>query len=562
MDSQSRIVVKDGRLFISCRPRSAEPAAAAAELAKPVQPPRSKAGDRAALWQGVGIALDYFNSDDSLAVSALTKKARTWADRYFKGYPYAAKPPTAILRTFPNLFNLKVEGKRHHLAPTQGFRLTQVTGPLRLTPAVMSPPSSPEPEGADPQELRRVERRSVNTESFPEFTEPTLAPEEEIDEFIHLKNRTTANKPKMRVDAAMLRGSGLMGTLPEFLGQLARANIETETTLASNPDAVRFELDEDQAASQQHVEMNLFSGLMEAQRRKHKPGILLPRGLAVESPASTEDDSSENEGCDRRLQSSSGETTEEESGEDGDSDSDGGTERHNGETTEDEDDGSNDGTDVSTSTAASSRPNLRKRKVSTLNDDDEASGNDTDASTSTAASVQASLKKRKLSTLDDPETAPAPNKLRLQYHHPAPKIHYYDVERRKLLSRPNPAASPNDPFEALRKTPATKSALETDRPTTSSSSSSSSSAASSHASGSPVPITKIRVPSRSPDGSRSASPDRIIHLRHPVVPSQTAREGSVSSSRSSSSSAGGGGRRIKIVVQKEGRKRKLIEEVE
>ena len=76
MDSQSRIVVKDGRLFISCRPRSAEPAAAAAaELAKPVQPPRSKAGDRAALWQGVGIALDYFNSDDSLAVWALTKKA-------------------------------------------------------------------------------------------------------------------------------------------------------------------------------------------------------------------------------------------------------------------------------------------------------------------------------------------------------------------------------------------------------------------------------------------------------------------------------------------------------
>ncbi len=555
MDSKSRIVVRDGRLIISCRP--VRPAAAAAKLANSVQPPRSEADDRATLWQGVGIALAYFNSDDSVVVSALTRKARIWADRYFKGYPYAANPPTAILRTFPNLFNLKVKGKTY-LPPAQGFRLTQLAGPLRLTPAVMSPPSSPEPEGANAQELRRAERRSMNTESFPDFTEPTLAPEETMDELVHLKTRAaTAAKPKMRVDAAMLRGSGLMGTLPEFLGQLARANIETETMLASNPDAVRFELDEDQAASQQHVEMSLFSGLMESQRRKHKPGILLPRGLAVESPASSEDDSSENEGSDRRSQSSSGE--------DEDSDSNGGTEGHSGETTEDENNGSDAETDVSTSTAASAPANLRKRKISALDDEDEDSGNDTDASTSTAASVQANLKKRKLSS---PSPTHAPNKIRLQYHYPTPKIRYYDMQQRKLLVRPNPAAVPNDPFDALHKTPATKCTPEpapepeTTRPTTSSSTSSYPSSYAGH----PVPITKIRVPSRSPDGSRSTSPDRIIHLRHPVVPSsQTAREGSVASSGSSAgSSSGSGGRRIKIVVQKKegGKRRKLIEEVE
>ncbi len=115
MDSKSRIVVKDGRLIIKCRPAAAA-AAAAAKLARRVQPPRSEADERATLWQGVGIALAYFNSDDSRVVSALTRKARIWADRYFKGYPYAANP-AAILRTYPNLFNLKVKGETHRPHP-------------------------------------------------------------------------------------------------------------------------------------------------------------------------------------------------------------------------------------------------------------------------------------------------------------------------------------------------------------------------------------------------------------------------------------------------------------
>jgi hypothetical protein len=119
MGSHTRIVVRDRRLLITgmpVRPVSATPV-------KPVQPPRSKGGDRAMLWQGVGLALEYFNSDDSVPISALTAKARTWADRYFKGYPYAANRPTALLRTFPNLFNLNVEGETNFAAPFKNLDL-------------------------------------------------------------------------------------------------------------------------------------------------------------------------------------------------------------------------------------------------------------------------------------------------------------------------------------------------------------------------------------------------------------------------------------------------------
>ena len=389
----------------------------------------------------------------------------------------------------------------------------------------MSPPSSPEPEGTSPRDLRRAERRAMNTEAFPEFAEPTLVPDSEIDQIVDLRTRSAATKPTMRVDATMLRGSGLMGTLPEFLGQLARANLETETMLASNPDGVRFELDDDQAASQQHVEMNLFSGLIKSQRRRQRESIVLPGDLAVQAPTSTEEDSTD---------------------------------------TED----SGDETDSSTSTTASLQANIKKRKAAAVEDEDDSS-DESDASTSTTASLQANLKKRKTSPLEDSEDseeASPPNKIRLQYNYPTPKLRHFDMKRRKLVTRANPAAAPNDPFEALLKTPAPSankpiaSITSADRPTSSSSNSSSSSSG-------PVPITKIRVPSRSPDGSRSTSPDRIILLRHPVL-SQSSREGSASLEEAGSSgSSTGSGRRLKIkVVQKErregeGRKR-LIEEVE
>jgi len=492
MTPQIRIVVKDRGFFATEMP--VKPFVAA-KAVQPAQPPRSKRGDLAMLRLGLDIALEYFNSDDSVPISTLTTKARLWADRYFKGYPYAAKRPTALLRTLPNLFNLNVEPH------------------LRLVPKVMSPPSSPEPEGASPRELRRAERRAMNSEAFPEFAEPTLASDSEIDRIVNLPNRRTApaTKPTMRVDAAMLRGSGLMSTLPEFLGQLARANLETETTLATNPDAVRIELDEDQAASQQHVEMNLFSGLVEAQKRRHQRRIVLPGDLAVKPPGTTQQNSSEHKGIFGGVQVSRRETS-----------------------------------------------------------GDEDSGDETDASTSTTASLHANLNKRKATESVDDEDSEAdspPNKIRLQYHYPTPKIRHYDMRRRKLVSRPNPDAVPNDPFQALpdmptAAAPAPASAAEEsitvatdERPTSSGSNTSASSS-----SGGAVPITRIRVPSRSPDGSRSTSPDRIIMLRHPVMPSATpSRENSEEPGSSS-------GRRTKIkVVQRERRdaeRRRLIEEVE
>lgn len=89
-----------------------KPANVNAKPARPhaAQPPRSKNGDLVLLRAGVDIALQYFNSDDEEAILTLTTKARKWADRYFKGYRYATKRPTALLRAFPDLFNLRIPG--------------------------------------------------------------------------------------------------------------------------------------------------------------------------------------------------------------------------------------------------------------------------------------------------------------------------------------------------------------------------------------------------------------------------------------------------------------------
>jgi hypothetical protein len=117
MSPHIRIVVKDRDFLATGWP--VKPFAPAKAVQLP-QPPRSKRGDLAMLSQGVDIALEYFNSDAGVPVPTLTTKARLWADRYFKGYPYGAKRPTALLRTFPNLFNLNVEGKFNpaiHCAP-------------------------------------------------------------------------------------------------------------------------------------------------------------------------------------------------------------------------------------------------------------------------------------------------------------------------------------------------------------------------------------------------------------------------------------------------------------
>ncbi|KAL2160657.1 hypothetical protein VTH06DRAFT_1345 [Thermothelomyces fergusii] len=410
MSPPVRIVVKDRGLLGPEFPGRPFVAFKADQPAQ--QPPRSKRGDLALLRLGLDIALDYFNSDDSVPISTLTTKARLWADRYFKGYPYASKRPTALLRTFPNLFNLNIEPH------------------LRLVPRPMSPPPSPEPEGVSSRDLRRAERRAMNSEAFPEFAEPTLASDSEIDRIISLPNRRTApaTKPTMRVDAAMLRGSGLMSTLPEFLGQLARANLELETKLATDPESVRMELDDEQAASQQHIEMNLLSGLVEEQRRGRRRRIVLPGDLdlAVQPSGAARQDFSDQ---DSDSYSSGGEQTE------------------------------------------------------TLDDDEEDSGDETDASTSTTASLRVNLRKRKAAASladEEAEASSPPNKIRLHYHYPAPKLRHYDVKRRKLVSRPNPdAAAASERPDSSGSDSSSASSSSSSSSSSFSSSSSSSSAASS-----------------------------------------------------------------------------------
>ncbi|KAK3308844.1 uncharacterized protein B0T15DRAFT_509256 [Chaetomium strumarium] len=515
MTPQIRIVVKNSGLLAKKRHAGVDKPVKPikpVQHVQPVQPPRSKRGDLALLCQGFDIALEYFNSD-SAVTSALTAKARKWADRYFKGYPYAAKRPTALLRTFPNLFNLEVEAH------------------LRLVPTVMASPSSAEPEGASPRDLRRIERRARNSEPFPEFAEPTLASEAELDQVVDLTRQRA--KPTMRVDPAMLRGSGLLSTLPEFLGQLARANLEMETKLANNPEAVRFELDEDQAAAQPHVEMNLFSGLIETQRRRHQRRIILPGGEPFKLPGDEEEDSSEHEAS-----------------------------------------------------------TIDRQRSSSNSSDADDSGDESDASTSTTASLRANLKKRKSAAIEDAdsgEETERPSKIRLQYNYPPPELRHYDMKRRKLITRANPDAVQNDPFETAQSDSALAAANSPDscssedpssttvddkaKPTTNDSSSSSSSN-----NAGPIPITKIRLRSRSPNGSRSASPDRIIVLRHPVLPSSSST--SVRGASSSDESLGSQGssststRRPRIKVLQKGRKmqrdaspsraaeKRLIEEAE
>lgn len=386
----------------------------------------------------------------------------------------------------------------------------------------MPGPSSSEPEGASPRELRRAERKAMNTEAFPEFAEPTLATDEEIEEVLTLhKPPMPATKPVMRVDAQMLRGSGLLDTLPEFLGQLARANLETETMLANNPNAIRMELDDDEAAAQPHVELNLFAGVLEEQRNQQS--IVLPGNLAVQAPEITAS-------TDGPTFSSS-----------------------NSSSSEDEDD-SGDETDASTSTTASLRANLRKRKAAELEDDESSDESSTRSNS-------------------------PPNKIRLHVHYPTPNIRYFDMKRGRVVARRNPEALPDDPWEALQKAreaareeePVTipkpiwapdekLSASVDERPTTSGSDKSNNSTKSK--SRSPVPITKIRIPSRSPDGSRSSSPDRIIILRHPVVSrsvSPASDDNSESEKEAHAENSAPCKTKIRFVIKQ---RKKLIEEVE
>lgn len=344
-----------------------------------------------------------------------------------------------------------------------------------------------EPEGASPRELRRHERKTVNSEAFPEFAEPILATPDEVDEIIDLRPRRSVQEPKakpnMRVDASMLRGSGLLQSLPEFLGQLARANLETETMLATNPDAVRFELDEANAEHEPHIELNLFAGVAETQRRRHARRIILPGGRPFKLPGDEEqmEDDSETE-----------------------------DEARDGEQSD-----SGDESDASTSTTASLRVRSKKRKAGAVSED------------------------------DDDESQP--NKIRIQYQHPTPVLAAFDMSRGEIIKRLNPDASTeSDPFVQLSRKRVEKQAA-TSSPTSSSTSSSSNSPTSSKKiikikmvnKSSSSSSGNSSAASSSRDSSRASTPEyKIIRVPAPK---------SCSSAPSSSASSTQSSPRIKII---------------
>ncbi|KAL1879089.1 hypothetical protein VTK73DRAFT_7415 [Phialemonium thermophilum] len=140
------------------------------------------------------------------------------------------------------------------------------------------------------------ESSQMNPEDFPSWTEPTLVSDQEIDEIVELRPRQPKGKPVMRVDAAELRESGLLKSLPEFIGQLARANLEMETQLAnagSERKDVGFELDDEEADGRPHIEMNVFTGLMESRKELELEDLKLPGAQTPSSSSTTSDSESD-----------------------------------------------------------------------------------------------------------------------------------------------------------------------------------------------------------------------------------------------------------------------------
>ncbi|KAK0719791.1 hypothetical protein B0H67DRAFT_486472 [Lasiosphaeris hirsuta] len=443
--------------------------------------PNTKRGNIVLLREGIDLALAYFNNGTRDELPMLTAKAKRWSNKYYKGYRYASKRATGLLQTFPNIFNLSVQPN------------------LRLVPAEMTPPPSPpQPEGDSIRDFRQADRKVMNSEDFPAFTEPILASEAELDDIIDVRPRQpplgSRAKPNMRVDASMLRGTGLLHSLPEFLGQLARANLETETQLANNPNGSGFELDEETASQQPHVEMDVYAGLVETQKRRHARRVILPGGRPFRLPRDDEEDSGSE---DNTARSNGGDPADEEQSSDG---------------------------------------------------DDESSGNESDESTSTTASLRVSRGKRKAAAVsgsEESEESSPPNKIRIQYSYPPPVLGAYDMKRRKLVQRLNPADIGPDPFGVFGQHDDLPSPARSDA------------SGSSSSSGGPTRIIKIKVPKSnsgssdngSVESSRASTPEnqpataavagtpsrRIIKLKSPRSSPPAASSGHSSPSGSPTS---------------------------
>ncbi|KAK3350893.1 hypothetical protein B0H65DRAFT_102393 [Neurospora tetraspora] len=101
-----------------------------------------------------------------------------------------------------------------------------------------------------------------------------------MDEVVDLRPQNAqpgpSRKPDMRVDFSTLGNSELASKLPGFLEEMARANRETEELMAADPKAARIEIDGDEEVETQVIEMNLYSGVLEAEEPKKE--IVMPNG--------------------------------------------------------------------------------------------------------------------------------------------------------------------------------------------------------------------------------------------------------------------------------------------
>lgn len=109
------------------------------------------------------------------------------------------------------------------------------------------------------------------------------------DDIVDLRTRMqAASKPVMRVNLEDLRagGGGVAGRIPAFLAELERANRaqSSSTPTVDDPASSGFELDEDGARDQVHVEMEIVAGILE----EKKPG-----NSATHSPRSGSEESDE-----------------------------------------------------------------------------------------------------------------------------------------------------------------------------------------------------------------------------------------------------------------------------
>ena len=91
----------------------------------------------------------------------------------------------------------------------------------------------------------------------------------------------------MRFDARSMQDSGLAQSLPGFLERLARANQEMDT----EGGAAGFELTEEEASSQRHIEIDLYAGVLQAaQQQRLSSRVKLPSGRPFPLSADEEDD--------------------------------------------------------------------------------------------------------------------------------------------------------------------------------------------------------------------------------------------------------------------------------